>query len=262
MRISGRPGAAASSTRPRSHASDDPVVCKRLTNKKTAMLQNSRTLYGRAIQALDGDMGNILDILFDDASWAVRYLVLDPKSRLNGRKRVLSPEAFDPGALSRTNPARSNLSRAQIESAPPIEAGQPLSRQYEAAYYRHYGWPPYWTTPPIAETLPASAVGPAGTRLRSVDAATDFRILASDGVVGRVKSFTIDIDKWTVAELVVEVGHWYAGKEIRIQTKFIERFNDEDATVSVALSKADIRRAERFDIASAAALPARGARAG
>jgi hypothetical protein len=65
---------------------------------------------------------------------------------------------------------------------------------------------------------------------------------ATDGKIGHVAGFLVDDRNWAIRELVVEAGHWYSGKEIRIPTSKVERISYKDMKVFVNLSKADIHK--------------------
>jgi PRC-barrel domain len=55
------------------------------------MLRNASTINGYAIAASDGELGTVSDFLFDDATWLVRWLVVDTGNWLSGRKVLLPP---------------------------------------------------------------------------------------------------------------------------------------------------------------------------
>jgi hypothetical protein len=57
-----------------------------------------------------------------------------------------------------------------------------------------------------------------------------------------VTGFLVDDRSWAIRELVVETGHWYSGKEIRIPTSKVERISYEASKVVVNLTKADIQK--------------------
>ena len=65
------------------------------------MLWHSSAINGYAIEASDGDIGTVSDFLFDDASWLVRWLVVDTGNWLSGRKVLLPPSAL--GRLDANN---------------------------------------------------------------------------------------------------------------------------------------------------------------
>jgi hypothetical protein len=62
----------------------------------------------------------------------------------------------------------------------------------------------------------------------------------------------VDIRSWVVRDLVVETGHWYAGKEILVAPSRIDRISYEHSKVFVSLTLADIRRTPAHQIATAA----------
>ena len=67
------------------------------------MLWNAASLKGYAIEATDGRLGTVSDFLFDDASWLVRWLVVDTGKWLSGRKVLLLHPSWDISTRSRSN---------------------------------------------------------------------------------------------------------------------------------------------------------------
>ena len=58
------------------------------------MMQVISALKGFAIEASDGKIGTVADFLFDDASWRVRWLVVDCGTWLTGRKVLIHHSAI------------------------------------------------------------------------------------------------------------------------------------------------------------------------
>ena len=87
--------------------------------------------------------------------------------------------------------------------------------------------------------------------LRSTKAVAGYEIQASDGPIGHVISLTVDDKSWALGELVVETGHWYAGKEILISTRAVERISYDESKVFVKLSRAAIRQTAEDDVVKA-----------
>jgi uncharacterized protein YrrD len=234
------------------------------------MYQDIKQLYGKKLGATDGEIGQVQDFYFDDQTWAIRYLVADTGTWLTGRQVLLTPHAFGIHALGRSDPAdtvlRVSLTRKQIEGSPSIETHLPVSRQFEEEYYRYYGWPTYWEGGGMwgaagfatALPLPAMGIPPPDNRrrddihLRSTKAVTGYRIQATDGPIGTVSGFMVEIWSWGIRELVVETGHWYAGKPILILPKNIERISYTDSTVFVNLTKEDLQQTAKNDVAQPA----------
>ncbi len=218
------------------------------------MLQNIKQLYGTALAATDGAIGHVKDLYFDDKTWVIRYLVVDTGSWLTGRLVLLSPYAFGKwDQYEKTLHVK--LPKKQIEDSPSIESHQPVSRQYEIDYYQYYGLPAYWDGGGMWGLAGFPVVGPsskdlleapqyhhrADKHLQSTHAVNGYQILTVDGAIGTVSGFMVDDKSWAIRELVVETGHWYAGKEILISPAKVTRINYQDSSVSVNLTKADIQ---------------------
>jgi len=226
------------------------------------MLRNVTQLYGHKLGALDGDIGHIKDFYFDDQTWVIRYLVVNTGSWLSGREVLLSPHAL--GKWDDTRKTLSvNLKKKQIENSPAPEAHRPVSRQYEIEFYRYYGWPAYWEgtdvwglggfpvplPPPMIEPQVELPRHRGDQHLRSTHAIAGYSIQAKDDAIGRVTGFYFDDRQWTVHDLAVETGHWFAGKEIRISRKKVERISYEQSKVFVSLTRSDIEQTGEHELA-------------
>jgi hypothetical protein len=99
----------------------------------------------RARTLVDGRLGTVSDFLFDDASWIVRWLVVDTGDWLFGRK-VLLPSSV----LGHLDPTERQfwvgLTMQQVKGGPDIDTDRPVSRQMEVNVYDYFGWTPYWST--------------------------------------------------------------------------------------------------------------------
>ena len=231
------------------------------------MHTNIKDIYGHKLVATDGYIGDVKDCYFDDKSWTVRYLVVDTGTWLEQQLVLLSPHSF--GHFDQTNKlVHVNLTRKQIEDCPSIDKHRPVSRQYEEAYYGYYGWPAYWdgggiwggaAYPVLMPPFVAAQHAHHGhnqtddKHLRSTRAITGYVIEASDGQAGTVSDFLMDDKSWSIRDLVVQAGHWYAGKEVYIAPAQIERISYEESTVYVKLTRADIQRTAEHRIAHARA---------
>ncbi len=231
------------------------------------MLHNTKELYGHKIAALDGDLGHVKDFYFDDKTWVIRYLVVDTGNWLAGRLVLLSPHAFAKlDAFEKT--LHIKLQKNQIESSPSIESHRPVSRQYEVEYYKYYGWPVYWNgaglwgfggfpvvMPPAQEQLESRLQHHHrdDKHLQSSRAVTGYAIHTTDGIIGEVSGFLVDDKNWAIPEIIVETGHWYAGKQIMIPTSRIERIDYEGSAVHVNLTKVDLQQTGENHLAHTAA---------
>lgn len=224
------------------------------------MLRSAKDLEGYAIGATDGDIGTVNDFYFDDTFWTVRYLVVDTGDWLPGR-RVLLPSV----ALGSPDPAVQkifvNLTRFQVKNSPDIDTHKPVSRQHEAELYMYYGWAGYWIGDPLAATgaapfgpaIPvASEVTPPPTEygdphLQSTNKVIGYGIHASDGDLGHAADFLIDDHTWAIRYVVIEAGHWFAGKKVLVAPEWVDKVSWEDQKMHVHIPREMIRNSPEFD---------------
>ena len=67
------------------------VKVNSMINTEDAHLQPATAVMGYAMQAEDGMIGHVKDVLVDDQAWAVRYLVIDTEKWWSGKKVLVSP---------------------------------------------------------------------------------------------------------------------------------------------------------------------------
>ena len=74
---------------------------------------SSKELNGFHIQATDGEIGHVDDVLVDEDNWNIRYLVLDTSNWIGGRAVVVSSrvlKAVDlPDRIVRVDVARDDV---------------------------------------------------------------------------------------------------------------------------------------------------------
>ena len=213
-------------------------------------LRSLKQLHGAKLGATDGEIGQVQEAYFDDRTWAIRYLVADTGKWLPGRQVLLAPPALgdwdEAGKILGIK-----LSRRQIEESPAIAKHLPLSRQHEEDYYRYYGWPSYWQGEGVWEAgafpvvgQPPTAAGAPQNRpephLRSSAAVTGYQVRGVDGTQGQISDFLLAAGRWTVAFLVIRIGHRFSGAEVILPTQAVERISYEDSTVYVNLTMAAI----------------------
>lgn len=98
---------------------------------------------GYTIQALDDHFGHIESFILEEQDWAIRYLVADTRNWLPG-KRVLIPAQWISSVSWDESKVYVDLDRETVKRAPEYDALKPVSREYEASLFAHYGRKPYW----------------------------------------------------------------------------------------------------------------------
>lgn len=231
------------------------------------MLQNINELYGHKLAALDGEIGSVKDFYFDDKTWTIRYLVADTEPWLPERLVLLYPHAFGQWDKHQKT-LRVKLSKKQIENSPLLESHIPVSRQYEIAYHRYYGWPTYWNAGGLRNAAGYSEVPSPSkddveahlplhlrkdSHLRSTQEVTGYHIQTVGRAIGHVSGFLADDHSWAIRDLVVEAGHWYRGngKATLISPDKIERISYAESKVFVNLSVRDVQQTTETGLARA-----------
>ncbi len=101
------------------------------------MLRTAGNLKGVTIEAMDGDIGSVQDLYFDDQTWTVRYVVVDTGTWLPGRQVLISPFAFQ--VVQGASRLRTSLTKEQVRDSPSIDSGsscRPAARDRVLAVLR------------------------------------------------------------------------------------------------------------------------------
>lgn len=106
-------------------------------------LQSARHLVGFYVQALDGDVGHVEDLIVDLEAWQVRYLEIDTRNWVPGRRVLVAPGWLHGIDRPRRTVAL-DLPKDLVRSSPPYDRSAVLERGLEEALHRHYGRPGYW----------------------------------------------------------------------------------------------------------------------
>jgi hypothetical protein len=231
------------------------------------MLWTASKIKGYAIAATDGRIGAISDFLFDDATWLVRWLVIDTGTWLSHRKVLLPPSAI--GHLNpETEEFSVRLTRKEVEDSPDIDTDKSVSRQMETQVYDYFGWSPYWGTgfymggygympPPIAESASPGcwerADGQASggdPHLRSTAAVTGYHIHSRDGEIGHVEDFLVADADWSIRYLIVDTKNWWPGKKVLVSPGLAKEIDWLDRRVTVDTDRQSIKDAPAYDAAT------------
>ena len=236
------------------------------------MLRSVNELKGQVIHAIDGELGNVGQFLFDDESWTIRYLVVET-GKLLGRKVLISPLSIDPRQNS--DNLHLSLTKAQIQNSPDIDTDKPVSRQRETEYFNYFGYPYYWSEPgllggtryPIrhqttnhdeADTRTSRETGAAvaakaqpvkkeDPHLRSTTEVIGYYIEASDGDIGHVEDFLIDDESWAIRYMIVDTVNWWPGKKVVVAPQWIRDVSWTESKVFVDLPRERIKNAPEYD---------------
>ena len=107
-------------------------------------LQGERGAKGFSVEAVDGKIGHIDDMIMDDEAWMMRYFVVDTANLLNG-KSVLVAVGWTDTFNMREKTLSLTMTKEDLARSPEYDPLAPVNRQYEARLYDFYGQPRYWS---------------------------------------------------------------------------------------------------------------------
>lgn len=113
-------------------------------------LRSINEITGYGIQAKDGEIGHVEDFIVEDDTWIIRYMVVDTRNWLPGKKVLVAPQWIEkiswPDSMVRVD-----LSRETIKNGPEYDPAEPVNRGYEDRLYDYYGRPKYWLEGEVEE---------------------------------------------------------------------------------------------------------------
>ncbi len=95
------------------------------------------------IEATDGGIGHVRDLLVDEDIWAIRYIVADTSNWWLGHQVLIAPQWIQ-SVRWPDHTVSVNLTQQAVKDAPHYDAAMPLSRDWEVDLHKHHGRPGYW----------------------------------------------------------------------------------------------------------------------
>ncbi len=83
--------------------------------------------------------------------------------------------------------------------------------------------------------------------LRSVKEMEGYAIGATDGVIGHVKDFYFDDEKWVIRYLVVDTGGWLSSRKVLVSPIAIGTPDREQRLLPVSVSREQVRKSPEID---------------
>lgn len=99
---------------------------------------------GIRVTSGDVDIGLVKDLLIDEDSWAIRYMVVNTGDWWPNQQVLIAPQWI--GALNWVSKTISiQMSQAEVKTAPHCDPSVTIDRDLELALHAHYRQPGYWT---------------------------------------------------------------------------------------------------------------------
>ncbi len=107
-------------------------------------LRSTDRVTGYHIQASDDSIGHVQDFIFDDKSWAIRYLVVDTRNGWPGGKMVLVATRWIDRIDWAERKVFTTLTREAVKAGPEYEGWARIDREYETQLHDAHGQEGYW----------------------------------------------------------------------------------------------------------------------
>lgn len=230
-------------------------------------LSHFARLKGKNIHGVDGEVGSLEDIYFDDSLWTVRYIVVKTGNWLKKREVLISPVQIEAFKTWKEGDLSVNLTQDQIKNAPEIATDRPVSKQYEQELMSFHGYPDYRQFPGIwgygiypnhllDESLREGDFEVNVNRasedphLRSAKEVKGYSVGCPDGTMGGIDDFLIDAQTWSIRYVDVDTVKWWPSKHVLLPTDSIQSVNWSERKMEVSLSKEQIKESPPYDSGS------------
>jgi len=137
--ISTSPAASTATGR----STTDGVMVEMRVISEDVHLRSTQEVANYHIAATDGEIGHVEDFILEDDSWTIRYLAIDTRNWLPGKKVLVSPQWISLIDWAQGK-VHVNLSREGVKHSPEYDNSKLVSREYESQLYQHYRQPGYW----------------------------------------------------------------------------------------------------------------------
>jgi hypothetical protein len=114
-----------------------------LDKYKDSALRSAQETFGFRLEAKDGDVGEVDDFVFDDETWAIRYVVINTHYWWTEKQILLVPQWVERVSWRRSV-MRVNLSMDFLKHAPKYLGASAISPEYEHNVLDYYEKPAHW----------------------------------------------------------------------------------------------------------------------
>lgn len=190
------------------------------------MLRNLTQLLGHELRCrADLTVGRAEDLLVEEGSWALRYLLayieVEPV-----RRHVLLPIAAFPPLAPETHHFDACLTPDELSHGPPVGPPETITREVEAALHDQLHWAPYW--------LPSESR--EHPRLRACRGLLTFTVGCAKGDIGRLDDLVIDASTWRVVALRIDAHKSLGRRHVYLPTAALREESHGTRQLSAAVS--------------------------
>lgn len=123
---------------------DEQPASAEAKGKTDPHLRSTKEVIGYKIHAEDGEIGHVEDFIVHEDDWIIRYVVIDTRNWLPGRKVIIPPDWWIKDISWADSEVVVNVKRDAIKNSPEFDPAEPVNREYETRLYDYYGRSKYW----------------------------------------------------------------------------------------------------------------------
>src|SRR5512135_853615 len=213
------------------------------------MLRSVQSLHRCNILATDGIAGRVQDVIFDERTWSVLYWVIDTGTLLTRRLILQSREAIGkPDWTLEYLPVI--LSRQEVIGGASAAPDMPARRRYLNEGLRFPAceclWPPGWYYVPLTMSSLDNESDDAelhwgGKLLQSSGEIIRSAVHATDGEIGSVEDFLVDVDRWTIRYIILNTTFRTSAGTTAVPVRLVSGVNAAERSVYLKASMGVIR---------------------
>lgn len=106
-------------------------------------LQSAKSILAYHVKCKDGSVGQVEDLLIDDETWFIRFIVVETGGLLSGKRILIAPLWIE-AVRGKDSEIFIPVDSAQIKNSPEYDPVGPLAKEYVDQLEGHYDRTKYW----------------------------------------------------------------------------------------------------------------------
>jgi hypothetical protein len=106
-------------------------------------LRSTKEIIGYDSENRNGIIGKVENFIAEDENWTIRFIVIDARSLVEGKKILISPERLE-NIKWESSKIYTDVSQEEIENCPEYDPTGQVNVTSSTVLYDYYGQPEYW----------------------------------------------------------------------------------------------------------------------
>lgn len=206
----------------------------------------------------DGEIGEVVDVYFDEEMWTVRYIVVKTGAKFLSEKLFVSPVSIDKIDHS-DELIRLGITKDEAQNAPD-PGDEPVNRKYELDFSLYNKINPYWigsgawgtanTAREMAQQevqILESDLEEDESHVHEAKQVTKYELAVTDGSFGKIDDLLIDESSFKIKYFIADTRKWLpGGKKVLISPQWIEGIEWVAARIKINVTRDQIESAPEY----------------